>query len=58
MRLLGAHPAAEVATRTRIVDVQIAHAFIGKEAPNCIFKFASIDDIRTNHHGRCVISTN
>ena len=42
----GAHPAAEVATRTRIVDVQIAHAFIGKEAPNCIFKFASIDDIR------------
>lgn len=57
LRALGAHHTAQVATRTRTVDVQVAHAFTGEEAPNGILEFASIHNIGANHHGRFVIST-
>ena len=56
LRLSGAYHAAVVATRMRIVDVQIAHPFIRQETPNGGLKVASTDDLRANHHGRCVIS--
>ena len=57
-RLLGAHHTAVVAAGTSIVDVQIAHAFIGKETPDAVFEFAAIHDLRANHHCRRVVSAN
>src|SRR5688500_7226012 len=49
------HPTV-VATGTSIVDVQIAHVFILERASYARFELASIHDLRSEHHGGCVIS--
>jgi len=41
-----AHHAAVVTTRTSIVDVKIAHAFIGKETLDGVLDLAPVHDFR------------